>query len=65
MEQRVEEINDDIPKPSSPQEDEKLLSETLTKIREQTKKKKGIGKRKKDTREETISFQNLRRSSRL
>lgn len=34
-------------------------------IKEKIKKKKEIGKRKKDTREETISFQNLRRSSRL
>ena len=65
MKERAEQINEDIPKPSSPQEDEQLLSEILTKIREQIKKKKEIGKRKKDTREETISFQNLRRSSRL
>jgi len=65
MKERAKEINEDIPEPSSPQEDEQLLSERLTKIREQIKKKKEIRKRKKDTREETINFQNLRRSSRL
>jgi len=65
MKERAEEINEDIHEPSSPQEDEYLLSKRLTKIREQINKKKEIGKRKKDTREETISFQNLRRSSRL
>ena len=65
MKESAEEINEDIPEPSSPQEDEQLLSERLTKIRDQIKKKKEIGNRKKDTREETISFQNLRRSSRI
>jgi len=37
----------------------------LTNIKEQIKKNKEIGNRKKDTREKTISFQNLRRSSRI
>ena len=65
MKMKMKEINKNIPKPSSPQEDEQLLSERLTKIKEQIKKNKEKGKRKKDKKEETISFQNLRRSSRL
>ena len=40
MKERAEEINEDIPEPSSPQEDEQLLSEILTNIREKIKKKK-------------------------
>lgn len=65
MKERVEEIKRDIPEPLSPKDDEQLLSERLTKIQEQIKKDKEKGKRKKDTKEETIGFQNLRRSSRL
>jgi len=50
MKERVEEINKDIPEPSSPQEDEHLLSERLTKIKEKIKKNKEKEKRKKDTK---------------
>jgi len=50
MKERAEEINEDILEPSSPQEDEKLPSKRLTKIREKIKKKE-IEKRNKDTRE--------------
>lgn len=60
-----EEINENNPEPSSPQEDEQLLSKILTKIKEKINKNKEKGKKKKDTKEETISFQNSRRSSRL
>ena len=65
MIERAKVINEDIPEPSSPQEDEEILSERLAKIKEQIKKNKEKGKKKKDTKEETISFQNLRKSSRL
>ena len=65
MRERAEEINEDTPEPSSPQEDEQLLSKRLTTIKEQIKKNKEKGNRMKDTKEETTSFQNLRRSSRL
>lgn len=44
MKERVEEINKDIPEPSSPQEDEKLLSEILTKIKEKIKRNEEKGK---------------------
>jgi len=65
MKERVEEINRDITEPSSPKEDEQLLFERLTKIKEQIKKNKEKVNRKKDTKEETLSFQNMRTSSRL
>lgn len=47
MKERVEEINKDIPEPSSAQEDEQLLSERLTKTSEQSRKtrRKERGKR--------------------
>eukprot|EP00253_Pinus_taeda_P031483 PITA_31483 len=54
MKARVEKINKDIPEPSSPKEDEQILSERLTKIKEQIKKDKEKGKKKKDTKEETL-----------
>jgi len=65
MKEKVEEIHMDIPEPSSPKDDEQLLSEKVIKIREQIKKDKEKGKRKKDIEEEIICSQNLRRSSRL
>ena len=65
MKEKVEEVYRDIPEPAAPKEDEQLLSERLIKIREQIKKDKEKGKRKKDTEEEIIGSQNLRRSSRL
>lgn len=65
MKERAKVIIEDIPEPSSPQENEQFLSERLIEIKEKIKKNKEIGKGKKDTRKEIISFQNLRRSSRI
>lgn len=65
IKEKVEEIYKDILEPSSPKEDEQLLSKRLIKIKDQRKRDKEKGKRKQVIVEEIIGSQSLRRSSRL
>ena len=65
MKNKVDETTGNKPESSLQKDDEKLISEELTEIRKQIKRKEKIGKEKKDTKEENTSPLQLRRSSRL